>query len=316
MLENEQIKIDQPVFYQTIFNELKANRKNHAYLIEGYNAIEYAKFLAKSLICQEDVLCCNTCRICHQIEENQYIDLIYIDGKSESIKKSQIENIQKQLLKTSVEGHGKIYLIDGIENSTPEALNSLLKILEEPVEGIYAIFTCTNIGRVLPTIVSRCQVFRLKPLNHQKTKQALLKKGIKEEYANILVNICSTLEQMEQLANDETFEDMVIQAMNFIEDYYFKKENLLINTQTNLLKKYKDKESIGLFFDLIALGFKDIINKYSQIELVYSDHQFLNNCNDEIENIIKKIEIILSIKNDLYYNANIALTIDRLIYSL
>ena len=316
MLNNDQIKIEQPVFYQTLLHQIQRNKKNHAYLIEGYNALEYAKFLIKSLLCQNDDLCCNQCRTCLQIEDLQYIDLMYIDGKVESIKKYQIENIQKQLLKTSVEGNGKIYLIHQIENATPEAINSLLKILEEPVDGIYAVFTCENVGRVLPTIVSRTQVFRLKPLNLQRTKKLLLDKGIQEEKANILVNICSTIEEMETLANSEVFDDLIVQAMNFIEDYYFKKENLMINTQTNLLKTYKEKESIALFFDLIALGFKDVLNKENGIELVYCNHQFIQNCQDEVNKIINKIETILTIKNDLYYNANLSLTIDRLIYSL
>mgnify|MGYP002233092403 CR=1 FL=1 len=48
--------------------------------------------------------------------------------------------------------------MENIENSTVEAMNSLLKVLEEPIAGVYAIFTCQNLNRVLPTIQSRCQV--------------------------------------------------------------------------------------------------------------------------------------------------------------
>lgn len=316
MLENDQIKKEQPIFFQTIYNQLLANKKNHAYLIEGYDALEYAKFLVKSLLCKEEVLCCNQCRLCHQINEEIFIDMVIIDGAKESIKKSHIEQIQKQFIKTSVEGNGKIYLINHIENATTEALNSLLKLLEEPVPGIYAVFTCNNINQVLSTIISRCQVFRLKPLNIQKTKELLLNSDIKKEHANILVNICPTIDQMKEMASNEVFEDMIIEAMNFIEDYYFKKENLLINTQTNLLKKYKDKEEIMLFLDLIALGFKDIINIHNQVEAVFVDHSFLKQCNDSLENLVNKIQTILEIKNDLALNANIALVIDRLVYSL
>lgn len=312
----EQIKLEQPIFYQTIYNEFKQNKRNHAYLIEGHDAYEYAEFLVKSLLCQEDLLCCNQCRICQQVSDNSYIDMIHYNGKEEPIKKGAIEAIQSQLLKTSVEGNGKIYIIEAIENSTPEAINSLLKILEEPVEGIYAVFTCENLNRVLPTIVSRCQTLRLKPLNMSLMKENLMKQGVTEEKSNILTHISSSSIQMLDFSKSESFNDLVIEALNFIEDYYFKKENLALNVQTNLLKKFKDRDSIALFLDLIALGFKDVLNKNNQIDRIFCNHDFILNCEDTDESLIEKIENILLIKNDLGYNANIALIIDRLVYSI
>ena len=53
-------------------------------------------------------------------------------------------------------------------------MNALLKILEEPTEGIYAIFTTKNINRILPTIISRCQVIELKPDNKEVLKENFL----------------------------------------------------------------------------------------------------------------------------------------------
>lgn len=313
---NQEMKNEQPILYQTIYNEFSKNKKNHAYLIEGHDANRFAQFLVKSLLCQEDILCCNQCRICHQIENNQYIDLIHYNGKIETIKKNTIEDIQYQLSKTSVEGHGKVYYIEFIENSTPEAINSLLKILEEPTEGIFAVFTCENINRVLPTIVSRCQTFRLKPLNMKLIKKKLIENGISNETANILIYIETSYSRMVELANDESLQELIIEAMNFIEDYYYKKANLEINTQTNLLKKFKERDKISIFLDLIILGFKDILNKNNGIAINFIDHPFVLECQDKNEDIIRKIEIILSIKNDLTYNANIPLIIDRLVYSL
>lgn len=312
----EQIKLEQPIFYQTIYNEFNQNKRNHAYLIEGHDAYQYAEFLVKSLLCQDELLCCDQCRICQQVSENSYIDMIHYNGKEEPIKKGAIEAIQSKLLKTSVEGHGKIYVIESIENSTPEAINSLLKILEEPVEGIYAVFTCENINRVLPTIVSRCQIFRLKPLNMGLMKDSIIEQGTSEEKANILTHISSSSVQMLELSKSESFNDLIIEALNFVEDYYFKKENLALNVQTNLLKKFKDRDSIALFLDLIVLGFKDVLNKNNHIDQIFCDHDFILNCQDEDEALIEKIENILMIKNDLGYNANIALIIDRLVYSI
>lgn len=312
----EKIKEEQPIFYQIIYNELKNNKKNHAFLIEGNEAKKYALFLIKSLLCQEEELYCDHCRICKQIDQDSYIDMYHYDGKVETIKKNTIEKLQEQLFKTSVEGHGKVYLIEHIENSTTEAINSLLKILEEPEQGIYAVFTTENSNRVLPTILSRCQTFKLRPLNKKQIKEKLTSNNINKETIQILLNIESSYDKMINLASQEKFNDLIVEAMNFIEDYYYKRSNLAMNTQINLGKKYKERNDIALFLDLLVLGFKDIINHNHGIDMVYSNHPFLTEIEDNDEAILKKIEMILQIKNDLNYNTNVALTIDRLTYSL
>lgn len=312
----EEIKAEQPIFYQIIYNELKSNKKNHAFLIEGNEAKKYALFLIKSLLCQEEELYCDKCRICRQIDQDSYIDMYHYDGKIETIKKNTIEKLQEQLFKTSVEGHGKVYLIENIENSTTEAINSLLKILEEPEQGIYAVFTTENRNRVLPTILSRCQTFKLRPLNKKQIKEKLLNNDLEQETIQVLLNIESSYDKMIELANQDKLNDLIIEAMNFIEDYYYKHSNLSMNTQINLGKKYKERNDIALFLDLLVLGFKDIINNKHSVDLVYCNHPFLKNIEDNDEDLLKKIEMILQIKNDLNYNTNVALTIDRLTYSL
>lgn len=312
----ETVKLEQPIFFKTIFNSLSNNKINHAYLIEGKNSGEYANFLIKSLLCQEELLYCDKCRICNQIDENNYIDMIHYDGSNESIKKGMVEKIHEQLKKTSVEGNGKIYFIESIENTTTEALNSLLKILEEPSERVYAIFTCENINRVLPTIVSRCQVYRLNPINLNIIKEKLIKEDYDLELINIVLNIEKSYDKMIEKMNDESFNNLVIEALNFIEDLYLKKENLFINTHSNLLKNFSDRESIKIFLELVVLGLKDIINSKFQLPQVYVNHPFLNRCDDDVNSIIKKIEIVMEIITDLNFNANVPLTIDRLIYSL
>ena len=315
-MENSEILNTQPIFYRTVENSIINHRKNHAYLIEGYNALEYAKFLAKSLLCQEDTLCCGHCRICEQIENFSYIDLIFVDGKEESIKRDDITNIQNKILKKSVEGNGTVYIINLIENSTPTALNRLLKVLEEPQEGVYAIFTCENANAVLPTIISRCQVYRLRPLNKIETKKELLSRGIKEEKANLLLEVSSSLDEMLKYNEDETFDGLFIEALNFIDDYYTKRDNLMINTQTHLIKKYNDRQMISLFLDMVAVMYKDILNITQGMDSIFTDHPAFMQYQDDVEGLIHKIELVLDIQNDLRYNANVPLIIDHLIYNL
>lgn len=312
----EQLKIQQPIFYHLIQNEFKQSKVPHAYLLVGDNTKDALTFLTMSLICTEDTLACENCIDCNKIKNNIYSDLISFDGNIETIKKGNVEFIQEQFKKTAVEGKSKIYILENIENATKEAMNSLLKILEEPIPGIYAIFTTKNINRVLPTIQSRCQVIDIKPLNKLELKKELIRDGINEEDANILIKLVSNIDDAKALYDDR-FEYMKLQVINFIEDMFFKKDNLVINTHTNLLKNYKAKEDIRLFLNILAIAMKDVfhVKHYQQISFT-SQKDFFSTIQVDNNVIIDKIELILEANYKMDSNANIALLIDSLMYKL
>jgi DNA polymerase-3 subunit delta' len=97
-----------------------------------------------------------------KINHHNYHDIITINGYSETIKKEQIANIVRTFSSSALEKEGiKFYIIYGVENATQPAINSLLKFLEEPTIDTYAILTTRALQRVLGTIKSRCQVYRL-----------------------------------------------------------------------------------------------------------------------------------------------------------
>lgn len=73
-----------------------------------------------------------------KVLNHQYADIIEIDGEEESIKRNTLK-IYKKLSKSLLEGKAKVYILKNVEKTTKEAMNALLKILEEPTEGIYAI---------------------------------------------------------------------------------------------------------------------------------------------------------------------------------
>lgn len=157
----EFLKETQPIFYRILEKSFKENKKTHAFLLVGDRTDDIATFIAQSYICHEDTLACETCDDCIRIKEGLYPDMIVCDGKETSIKKSDIDHIQEEFVKSSVENNGKVYILKNIDNATTQAMNSLLKFLEEPVEEVYAILTTKNINKVLPTIQSRCQVIKL-----------------------------------------------------------------------------------------------------------------------------------------------------------
>lgn len=311
----EYLKKNQPIFYNLINNEFSQEKIPHAFLLVGNNTEKPLNFLAMSLICDE-TLACMKCNDCRKVLENKYGDILKFNGKDISIKKGDIELIQNTFKKSSLEGKAKIYIIENIEYSTKEAMNTLLKMLEEPEDGIYALFTAQNINRVLPTILSRCQIIDIKPDSKEIIVKQLKNENIPDDAANILSFLTVDINEARELY-DERFEFMQVQVINFIEDLYFKRNNLIINTQTNLLKKYKERNDIKLFLNMLLLAIKDVFHvKHNQKIIFKSSYELFKQINVSDQKIIKQIEIILEAINIIESNVNVALLMDSLMYRL
>lgn len=311
----EYLKKNQPIFYNLINNEFSQEKIPHAFLLVGNNTEKPLNFLAMSLICDE-TLACMKCNDCRKVLENKYGDILKFNGKDISIKKGDIELIQNTFKKSSLEGKAKIYIIENIEYSTKEAMNTLLKMLEEPEDGIYALFTAQNINRVLPTILSRCQIIDIKPDSKEIIVKQLKNENIPDDAANILSFLTVDINEARELY-DERFEFMQVQVINFIEDLYFKRNNLIINTQTNLLKKYKERNDIKLFLNMLVLAMKDVFHVKHQQKILYSKNiDLLKTIDVSVEYLIKQIELVLETIYVIESNANVALLMDSLMYRL
>jgi DNA polymerase-3 subunit delta' len=137
-------------------NIFKAKHKPHAILLvetKASNAHEFINNYMKSILPPASA---------SKIDNHNYHDLITINGYDGAIKKEEINNIIRTFSNSALESEGiKFYVIHGIENATHSAINSLLKFLEEPAVNTYAILTTRALQKVLETIRSRCQVYRL-----------------------------------------------------------------------------------------------------------------------------------------------------------
>lgn len=313
----EHLEKEQPILYQILSKSFQSGKIPHAFLLVGKNASLPAHYIAKSLICENDLLACDKCNDCRRIDEHNFADFIYVSGKDESIKKGNVENIQEQFSKSSVEGKAKIYMLENIENATVEAMNSLLKILEEPIPGIYAIFTCQNINRVLPTIQSRCQVIQLLPNSKSLLKAQLKKADIPEDDINILAELFETYDECESYIESDSFEKLKLEVYHFIEDLYFHRDNLLINVETHLMKDFKDKASIQLFLNMLVLGLRDLFHVKQSMELTYPSYKSLfERVEDAPESIINKIDLVLNTEYLLSTNANVLLLMDSMMCNI
>lgn len=314
------LKRTQPVFYQTLTRAFASGKIPHAFLLcakKGIDIHQTALFIAQSLICQEDVLACESCADCIRLAEDHYIDFKHFDGKVETIKKKHIESIQEAFAKSAVEGGARIYLLENIDRATPEAMNSLLKMLEEPTEGIYAILTCENQNKVLPTVQSRSLVVHFRAISQTALALSACQAGMKQEDANILASIYDSVEKMQAVEAEPLYHDLKTEALNFVEDYYAKRENLLINAQTHVFKNHPDKTEISFFLDILFVLFKDVLYHTFGLPLAFCDHQeLIASFKVDPDQLIYLLEEILKTQEAILYNANLMLLMDRFGYRL
>lgn len=257
-LENEQ-----PIVFKTLKNALSTNHLSHALLFSGAKGtpkLETALFLAKSLICQnDDIWACEKCESCQRIDEGNYADVILLDGSDKSIKKEDILNVQHKFNKTALEKNGKkVYILNQAENATPEALNSLLKFLEEPSgKDTTAILIVDEIERLLPTIVSRCQILPFRPLCKGICEKEAEKLGVFHEDAWILSHFIKDAQAILAISEKETYQKAVVGVRHFLSNF-LRADEALVWLQTEIFNN-KDtmKETLLLFIDILSAILED-----------------------------------------------------------
>jgi DNA polymerase-3 subunit delta' len=181
----------QKVVYKTFLNSLNKKSLSHAYLLVGNPGtplFEVAHFLAKSLLCDDpSPFACNTCITCLRIDDNNYPDFLIFDGSKSTIVKDNIAQIESRFEKKAFESKGiRIYILHLVENMTDEAVNALLKFLEEPDENVFAFLTTNNESNVLPTIISRCQTLKLISVPRIQIIEDAIRLGVTLEDAEFL----------------------------------------------------------------------------------------------------------------------------------
>jgi DNA polymerase III subunit delta' len=170
----------------------------HAYLITGPRGVgrrSLALRLAQALNCMQPLAPgepCLKCRICTQIEHMQHPDLFVVQADQEggTLKVDQVRELQRSLSLHPYEAHYRVALLLRFEEAHPSAMNALLKTLEEPAVQVILLLTAQSAESLLPTIVSRCEVLRLRPLPLEQTRRGLQERWeVPPEKAQLLAHI-------------------------------------------------------------------------------------------------------------------------------
>ncbi|MCD6352214.1 MAG: DNA polymerase III subunit gamma/tau [Armatimonadetes bacterium] len=162
---------------RTLQNAIAAGRVVHAYLFagpRGTGKTSTARVLAKALLCEKGPTPepCGECAICRAIAENRALDVMEIDAASNR-GIEQIRELREKVRYSPAEARAKVYILDEVHMLTPEAFNALLKTLEEPPEHAYFVLATTELHKVPPTIVSRCQLFEFHLIGQPRIVEAL-----------------------------------------------------------------------------------------------------------------------------------------------
>ncbi len=158
--------IGQDSIIQTLKNAVVNDRVSHAYIFTGTRGVgktSIARILAKSINCFEGptINPCGACPACIQIQNGNSVDVLEIDGASNTGVDS-IRDLKENILYLPQSLRFKIYIIDEVHMLSNSAFNALLKTLEEPPPHAKFILATTEIHKVPETILSRCQRFNFK----------------------------------------------------------------------------------------------------------------------------------------------------------
>lgn len=169
----------------------------HAYLFSGAPGIgkrTLALRLAQALNCESPIgagMPCFNCRTCKQIESMTHPDLNVIQAETEggTLKVDQIRELQRTINLRPYQSQYRVSLFLRFHEANDNAANALLKTLEEAPSHAVLILTAENPEQLLPTINSRCEILRLRPLPVEAVTSDLMEKGLDEDRARLLAHI-------------------------------------------------------------------------------------------------------------------------------
>ena len=234
--------VGQSALTTTLKNAVKSGKLAHAYLFcgpRGVGKTTCARIFAKAINCQHpthDGEACNECESCQSFNEQRSLNIFELDAASNN----SVEHIKKIMEQTRIPpqlGRYKVFIIDEVHMLSQAAFNAFLKTLEEPPAHVVFILATTEKHKILPTILSRCQIYDFERMTVENTinhlKHVAEKEGITyEEEALALIaekadggmrDALSIFDQTASFCQGNITYEKVIEDLNELDaDNYFK----------------------------------------------------------------------------------------------
>ncbi len=249
---------------QHMSTALKNKKISHAYIFEGPNGSGknmLARAFAKALECEAGYGdSCDMCRSCHQMDTGNQPDVKWLTHeKPATISVDDVRTqINGDMAIKPYSSKYKIYIVDEAEKMNEQAQNALLKTIEEPpAYGIIMLLT-NNLEAMLPTILSRCIVFHLKPVDTDKIVSYLEKEFNVPDYK---AHICATFSQgvigrAIAMASSEDFNDLQYHVLNIVKNIHDMDIYEVIDTVRHL-SAYKT--DINDVIDMMTVWYRDVL---------------------------------------------------------
>ena len=166
--------VGQSALTTTLKNAISSGRLAHAYLFcgpRGVGKTTCARIFAKTINCmhpRENGEACDECESCKAFNEQRSLNIQELDAASNN----GVEDIKHLMEQTRIPpqvGKYKVFIIDEVHMLSPAAFNAFLKTLEEPPAYVIFILATTEKQKILPTILSRCQIFDFNPMDVEET---------------------------------------------------------------------------------------------------------------------------------------------------
>jgi DNA polymerase III delta' subunit len=154
---------------------------------EGIGKRLMALTLAKALNCTEargDS--CDRCPACLAIDESRFPDVMEVSGEARDISIEQIRFLKQMAYLKPMVGKKRVFILDDADKMSPDAANSLLKVLEEPPLFSHFILVTANPYLILPTILSRCQALTFSAVSKEEIEEILVERELPKEQARIV----------------------------------------------------------------------------------------------------------------------------------
>ncbi len=259
--------VGQEIITTTLKNSIKNKQLAHAYLFcgpRGVGKTTCARIFAKTINCFNPTFeyePCNICESCINFNKNALFNIHELDAASNNSVESIRELINQVRIPPQL-GKYSVFIIDEVHMLTKDAFNAFLKTLEEPPSHAIFIMATTEKHKIIPTILSRCQVFDFKRIqisdivahleyvanqeNINYEKEALL--VIAQKADGSMRDALSIFDQMVSFCENNITYEKVIKNLNVLDyDYYFKLTNLFLNGNTS--------EVLLIFNEILYNGF-------------------------------------------------------------